>query len=80
MKKEKGTMKQLFKKMAIIFLMGVIVFSAIPTIVQAAGWKQNKNGYWWQENDYSYPKNQWKTIYGKQFQFRWLYGYWLEEN
>ena len=66
MKKEKGTMKQLFKKMAVIFLMGVIAFSVIPTTVQAAGWKQNKNGYWWQENDYSYPKNQWKTIYGKQ--------------
>ncbi len=69
MKKEKGTMKQLFKKMAVIFLMGVIAFSVIPTTVQAAGWKQNKNGYWWQENDYSYPKNQWKTIYGKQYHF-----------
>ena len=69
MKKEKGTMKQLFKKMAVIFLMGAIAFSVIPTTVQAAGWKQNKNGYWWQENDYSYPKNQWKTIYGKQYHF-----------
>ena len=41
----------------------------IPATVQAAGWKQNKNGYLWQENDYSYPKNQWKTIYGKQYHF-----------
>ena len=69
MKKEKGTMKQLFKKMAVIFLMVVIAFSVIPATVQAAGWKQNKNGYWWQENDYSYPKNQWKTIYEKQYHF-----------
>ena len=67
MKREK--MKQMIKKAAFIFLVGIIMCSAIPITVQAAGWKHNKNGYWWQENDYSYPKNQWKTIYGKQYHF-----------
>ena len=71
MKKEKelNTMKKMIKKLSIAFLMAMLVFAIVPATVQAAGWKQNKNGYWWQENDYSYPKNQWKTIYGKQYHF-----------
>ena len=68
-KRESGTMKKLIKKIAIAILTGTIAFSVVPATVQAAGWKQNKNGYWWQENDYSYPRNQWKTIYGKQYLF-----------
>lgn len=62
-------MKKFIKKMALVFLVGVLACAVVPATVQAAGWKQNKNGYWWQENDYSYPKNQWKTIYGKQYHF-----------
>ena len=71
MKKERESerMKKFIKKIAIAVLAGTITFSIVPATVQAAGWKQNKNGYWWQENDYSYPKNQWKTIYGKQYHF-----------
>ena len=68
-KRESGTMKKLIKKMAIAFFIGTLAFAVVPATVEAAGWKQNKNGYWWQENDYSYPKNQWKTIYGKQYHF-----------
>ena len=67
--KERNTIKKMIKKISIAFLMAMIVFAVVPATVQAAGWKQNKNGYWWQENDYSYPKNQWKTIYGKQYHF-----------
>lgn len=62
-------MKRIVRKLAIAILAGTLAFSMVPATVQAAGWKQNKNGYWWQENDYSYPKNQWKTIYGKQYHF-----------
>ena len=62
-------MKRIVRKLATAILAGALVFSMVPATVQAAGWKQNKNGYWWQENDYSYPKNQWKTIYGKQYHF-----------
>ena len=62
-------MKKIIRKLATAILAGTLAFSMIPATVQAAGWKQNKNGYWWQENDYSYPRNQWKTIYGKQYHF-----------
>lgn len=62
-------MKRIVRKLATAILAGALAFSMVPATVQAAGWKQNKNGYWWQENDYSYPKNQWKTIYGKQYHF-----------
>ena len=62
-------MKKIIRKLATMILAGTLAFSMVPATVQAAGWKQNKNGYWWQENDYSYPKNQWKTIYGKQYHF-----------
>lgn len=62
-------MKRIVRKLATAILAGALAFSMVPATVQAVGWKQNKNGYWWQENDYSYPKNQWKTIYGKQYHF-----------
>ena len=62
-------MEKFIKRIAIAILTGILAFAVIPATVQAAGWKQNKNGYWWQENDYSYPRNQWKTIYGKQYHF-----------
>ena len=57
-------MEKFIKRVAIAILTGILAFAVIPATVQAAGWKQNKNGYWWQENEYSYPRNQWKTIYG----------------
>mgnify|MGYP002766815157 FL=1 len=62
-------MEKFIKRVAIAILTGILAFAVIPATVQAAGWKQNKNGYWWQENDYSYPRNQWKIIYGKQYHF-----------
>ena len=68
-RKKPETMKMLIKKIAVVACAATLAFSMIPATVQAAGWKQNKNGYLWQENDYSYPKNQWKTIYGKQYHF-----------
>lgn len=58
-------MGKFMKKMVFALFAAMLIFAVAPATVQAAGWKQNKNGYWWQENDYSYPKNQWKTIYGK---------------
>ena len=59
MRKEKKpeTMKMLIKKIAVVACAATLAFSMIPATVQAAGWKQNKNGYLWQENDYSYPKS-----------------------
>ena len=62
-------MGKFIKKMVFALLTATLIFAVVPATVQAAGWKHNKYGYWWQENDYSYPKNQWKTIYGKQYHF-----------
>ena len=62
-------MKAKIRKFVMVLLAICLMISIIPESVQAAGWKQNKNGYWWEEKDYSYPKNQWKTIYGKQYHF-----------
>lgn len=33
------------------------------------GWKQDGNGWWYQNADGSYPVNQWKEIDGKQYYF-----------
>ena len=35
----------------------------------AAGWKKNSKGYWYQNSDGSYPKNQWKNISGSWYHF-----------
>lgn len=34
-----------------------------------AGWKQDKNGWWYQNSDGTYPINEWKEIEGKQYYF-----------
>lgn len=31
-----------------------------PISAQAASWKQNKTGWWWEEDNGSYPTNSWK--------------------
>lgn len=33
------------------------------------GWKQDTNGWWWQNNDGSYPANEWKWISDKCYYF-----------
>ena len=33
------------------------------------GWKQDTNGWWWQNNDGSYPANEWKWIGDKCYYF-----------
>ena len=38
----------------------------------AASWVQDYVGWWWQDNDNSYPVNQWREVNGA-----W---YWLDEN
>lgn len=47
-----------------------LVLSAIATIPAFADWKQEADGRWWYENeDGSYPANQWQEIGGKQYYF-----------
>lgn len=42
-------------------------FSENP--VNTSGWKQDKNGWWYQNSDGTYPTNTWKEINGKQYYF-----------
>lgn len=37
--------------------------------VQAAQWEYNNSGWWYQEDDGSYPVNTWKSISGKWYYF-----------
>ena len=53
-------MEKFIKRVAIATLTGILAFAVIPATVQAAGWKQNKNGYWWQEMITVIRKNNWK--------------------
>ena len=35
------------------------------------GWKKNRTGWWYQNADGSYPRNQWKMINGSWYHFDW---------
>lgn len=45
----------------------------------AGQWQQDFKGWWYQEDDGSYPSNTWKEIEGKQYYFN-QNGYLVEEN
>lgn len=51
------------KKGLVIGMSAVLLASSlVPANVQAAAWKQNKTGWWWQEDNGSYPVSTWKSI------------------
>lgn len=51
-------------------LLGVLVMSAVMTFPAFAGeWKNDNQGWWYQNDDGSYPVNQWQEIGGKQYYF-----------
>ena len=51
--------------MAVLALMIVL----LPVISQAGTWKKNSTGWWWQEDNGSWPANQWKYIHGTWYAF-----------
>ena len=54
---------------------GLAVALAVMTLgqsVSAANWVHNNTGWWWREDNGSYPANQWKAINGS-----W---YWFDSN
>ena len=51
--------------MAVLALMIVL----LPVISQAGTWKKNSTGWWWQEDNGSWPANQWKYIQGTWYAF-----------
>ena len=61
--------KMLKKGLAIGMSAFLLASSLAPVSVQAASWKQNKTGWWWQEDNGSYPMSQWKVINGKWYAF-----------
>ncbi|MBQ3665569.1 MAG: leucine-rich repeat protein [Lachnospiraceae bacterium] len=48
---------------------GKNVINLTITVPSSGGWKQDKNGWWYQNPDKTYPKNQWKKIDGKWYHF-----------
>lgn len=56
------------KKVKLFF--AVSVASAVLSMTSFAGeWKQDASGWWYQNDDGSYPTNTWKEINGKQYYF-----------
>lgn len=66
------------KKLATI---GLIVLSTLTftTTSFAAGWRQNKTGWWYQKNDGDCVKMEWRNIDGKWYYFD-LSGYMVHDQ
>ena len=51
-------------------IMAVLATTCIMNFTVYAGqWRQDSKGYWYQNDDGSYPVNQWQEISGKQYYF-----------
>ena len=62
-------MKKILKKIGFtICLVFTIVLTVKPQEV-CAGWESNDVGVWWEEDDGSYPTNEWKKINGSWYYF-----------
>ena len=60
-------MRRMKKAIAIALATATMASQAMPAM--AADWKQNEIGYWYQEDNGSYPTNSWKWINGKCYYF-----------
>ena len=67
--KKKLNFKKFKKGVALCLSSAMIASVVLPASVEAASWKQNKTGWWWQEDNGSYPVSQWKVINGKWYAF-----------
>ena len=61
-------MKKTTKKMITLITAGVLSLAAF-TQAYAADWKKDNTGWWWQEDNGTYPVNTWKMINGKWYYF-----------
>ncbi len=79
------------KKKCVQFLLMVLTCLSLiavvtPSQVEAATWKRNSTGWWYQNDDNSWPANAWKKINGKWYWFnsagymttgwQWVNGTW----
>ena len=73
-------MKRNMKKTLVSGLALSMLLPLVPMEpAEAAGWKQDGAGWWWQEDNASYPVNTWKQIYGQWYYFD-NNGYMLDEG
>ena len=69
--KERGIfMKK--KKLALILAVSLAILSVSPQQIHAAAWKKDSTGWWYQEDNGTYAKSQWKKI-GSDW-------YWFDAN
>lgn len=58
------------KKVKLFVAIGCIsAVLAMPMTSFAGQWKQDSKGWWWQEDNGTYPTSTWKEIGGKQYYF-----------
>ena len=64
-------LKSSFIKSMAICLTGAMLASTPATLqdVNAAAWKKNSTGWWWQEDNGSYPQNAFKQVNGQTYYF-----------
>ena len=65
-------MKKATRFFAVVLAAACVSTTVLPQNVGAASWEQSPSGWWYQEDNGSYPKNQWKKISS-----RW---YWFDAN
>lgn len=59
------------KRIGCALLAGTLIAtSALPVTVNAASWKKDAVGWWYQEDNGSWPANQWKKIGGQWYWFQ----------
>lgn len=52
-----------------LFLTTLLMTATLGTITYAGEWKQDSSGWWYQNNDGTYPINSWQNIDGKDYFF-----------
>ena len=58
------------KQFCSVLLAGTILATSLtPMTVSAASWRKNSVGWWYEEDNGSYPANQWKQINGNWYWF-----------
>lgn len=60
--------KKFLSKIAILSVVCASVVAAVPISAEAA-WKQDSTGWWYENNDGTYPENTWKNINGRWYFF-----------
>lgn len=63
-------MKKIKKILLPVFAVVVMAATLSTSAIEASAvWKSDEKGYWWQESDGTYPKNEWKKISGSWYYF-----------